>query len=95
MAIFTPGAALQHSRTEANWAMVISRVLISLRESEHSSWSVSSKSSVVAITPWFSLRRINFMEYSYGFGSNVSGECGIMENKNLNRPMKIKIEGQR
>ena len=31
----------------------------------------------------------------FGFGSNVSGECGIGEPKNLNRPMKVKIFGHR
>ena len=31
----------------------------------------------------------------FGFGSNVSGECGIQEAKNLNRPMKIRVMGTR
>ena len=31
----------------------------------------------------------------FGFGSNVSGECGMKEAKNLNRPMKVVIKATR
>ena len=28
----------------------------------------------------------------FGFGSNVSGECGVPDRKNLTRPVKIMIK---
>lgn len=31
----------------------------------------------------------------FGFGSNVSGECGFSEAKNLNLPKKITVMGTR
>ena len=31
----------------------------------------------------------------FGFGSNVSGECGLPDAKNLNRPVKISVLGTR
>lgn len=31
----------------------------------------------------------------FGFGSNVSGECGIPEAKNLNRPMRVALKATR